>query len=113
MAASARRVDSFARRGTLPDDHILYGPAKPVHEADEVKRATSTTSASADSTCTNSATSRNCWANGYSVADDFDSKWPTTGVTRYVRRSFLKCSTLSEILLTALSVYLDNHQFYM
>lgn len=44
--------------------------------------ATSTSSLVADSACTNSATSRDCWSDGYSIATDFDQKHPTTGVTR-------------------------------
>ena len=43
--------------------------------------SSSTSSLVADSQCTNSPTSRNCWSNGYSVATDFDEKWPTTGRT--------------------------------
>lgn len=43
--------------------------------------SSSTTSLVADSQCTNSPTSRNCWKDGYSVATDFDEKWPTTGRT--------------------------------
>ncbi|KAF2089562.1 multicopper oxidase [Saccharata proteae CBS 121410] len=54
-----------------------------------VKRATSTSTAAAsstsrvaDSSCTNGPLTRSCWSNGYSIATDFDAKWPTTGVTR-------------------------------
>ncbi len=34
-----------------------------------------------DTVCTNGPLTRNCWASGYSVATDFDAKWPTTGKT--------------------------------
>lgn len=37
-----------------------------------------------DTQCTNSHTFRNCWFGGYSVATDFDAKWPTTGKTVHV-----------------------------
>ncbi|KAK5706208.1 laccase, multicopper oxidase, benzenediol:oxygen oxidorectuctase [Elasticomyces elasticus] len=45
------------------------------------KRATSTTSRVADAACTNGPSSRACWKNGYSIATDFDQKFPTTGKT--------------------------------
>lgn len=45
------------------------------------KRATSTASRVADSACTNGPNTRSCWKNGYSVATDFDQKFPTTGKT--------------------------------
>lgn len=71
---------AFAGPGPIPADHILYGAEN--NEPDPVeKRATSTTRA-AVSQCTNGPYTRSCWSNGYSVADDFDKKWPTTGVTR-------------------------------
>lgn len=37
------------------------------------------------STCLlgNTALSRDCWVEGYDVSTDFDTEWPTTGVTRY------------------------------
>lgn len=34
-----------------------------------------------DSACTNGPFSRACWKNGYSIATDFDQKFPTTGKT--------------------------------
>ena len=34
-----------------------------------------------DTACTNGALTRSCWTNGYSVATDFDQKFPTTGNT--------------------------------
>lgn len=37
-----------------------------------------------DTQCTNSPIFRNCWFGGYSVATDFDAKWPTTGKTVHV-----------------------------
>ena len=40
-----------------------------------------TTSKSADPQCTNDATHRSCWSNGYSIATDFDQKHPNTGNT--------------------------------
>lgn len=59
-----------------------------VLQADRIeKRATSTstsavaTPAVADSSCKNGALTRACWSNGYSIATDFDQKFPTTGNT--------------------------------
>ncbi|ORY12815.1 putative multicopper oxidase, type 1 [Clohesyomyces aquaticus] len=71
---------------TIPFDHILWGTAGPAGNHLQV-RATSTTPATststrvADAACTNGPLTRNCWSNGYSVATDFDAKWPTTGKT--------------------------------
>ena len=42
----------------------------------------STTSLVADSACTHGPTSRACWSNGFSIATDFDLKFPDTGRTR-------------------------------
>nr|ALR81978.1 laccase [Scleromitrula shiraiana] len=36
----------------------------------------------ADPACTNSPFTRACWGNGFSIATDFDTKHPNTGVTR-------------------------------
>ncbi|KAF2103704.1 putative multicopper oxidase, type 1 [Rhizodiscina lignyota] len=72
----------------IPADHYLWGPGGAVNNAKLEKRATTTTSSAsttsrvADSACTNGALTRSCWSSGYSVATDFDSKWPTTGQTR-------------------------------
>ncbi|KAG9675976.1 laccase-like multicopper oxidase, partial [Aureobasidium melanogenum] len=57
-----------------------------------VKRQASSTSSAAGSTttltpddpdteCTNTASSRQCWGNGFSIATDFDQKFPDTGKT--------------------------------
>ncbi|KAF2471867.1 putative multicopper oxidase, type 1 [Lindgomyces ingoldianus] len=53
----------------IPFDHILTTSATP------------TSTKVADSACTNGPLTRSCWSNGYSVATDFDAKWPTTGNT--------------------------------
>jgi len=34
-----------------------------------------------DTACVNGPTTRACWKNGYSIATDFDKKFPTTGNT--------------------------------
>lgn len=80
--ASAKPLEAFAAGGNLPKRQIAYGSEEQaVYERDGAialeRRATT------DASCTNSATSRNCWTPGYSVDTDFDQKWPTTGVTRY------------------------------
>ena len=49
--------------------------------AEVERRATSTTSRVADAACTNGPLTRSCWKNGYSIATDFDLKFPTTGNT--------------------------------
>lgn len=45
------------------------------------RRQTSTTTKPADSQCTNGPKSRACWTKGYSIATDFDQKFPITGNT--------------------------------
>lgn len=80
-------VAAFGEGGTLPDDHFIYGPMGSPGAVDLAKRAkttSSSTSSASTAACTFGPSSRNCWSNGYSVATDFDQKWPTTGVTRYV-----------------------------
>ena len=34
-----------------------------------------------DPTCTNGPFTRQCWGNGFSIATDYDTKWPVTGKT--------------------------------
>lgn len=70
----------------IPEDHFLWGPGGAINNAKMEKRATSTSTSAtstkkADSACTNGPLTRSCWSNGYSVATDFDSKWPDTGKT--------------------------------
>ncbi|KAL7272957.1 hypothetical protein RUND412_004209 [Rhizina undulata] len=44
------------------------------------RRANSTNST--NSSCTNTATSRSCWSDGYDLSTDYYSSWPSTGVVR-------------------------------
>lgn len=71
-------------------ENILWGP-QGTAGAGLVKRASTTTSSTAvstsrvaDSACTNGPLTRSCWSSGFSIATDFDLKWPDTGVTRSV-----------------------------
>jgi Multicopper oxidase len=70
----------------LPSDHILWGrggkPTTLARRAAEATPAPVPAIAKADGGCSNGPLTRFCWKNGYSVFDDFDMKWPTTGVTR-------------------------------
>lgn len=76
----------------LPDDHIVWGEGgkdgllapRQVTTTTSSAAAAASTSPVADSSCSNGPLTRSCWSNGYSIATDFDQKWPTTGVTRYV-----------------------------
>ena len=61
--------------GNIPEDHILFGSQGPPSHVDKRQ-------ATPDPTCVNSPTSRACWSDGFSIATDFDAKWPTTGRTR-------------------------------
>lgn len=47
-----------------------------------LRQASTTTTEAADPSCTNGPTTRACWGNGYSIATNYDSNWPVTGVTR-------------------------------
>ncbi|MCJ1426817.1 hypothetical protein MMC29_004720 [Sticta canariensis] len=71
----------------IPPDHVLWGPKGPPG-ATLIPRASPTPSTSTpalleerDPVCTNSPDSRDCWFDGFSVATDFDKKWPTTNNT--------------------------------
>lgn len=99
-------------------DHYLWGPGGAVNHAKMEKRATTTTTSStsstsrvADSACTNNALTRSCWSSGYSVATDFDAKWPTSGSqTRYVRLDDLSSSGTS---LTTVAVQLGGEEYHL
>ena len=74
----------------LPPGKILWGEKG----APSAKKDQSSSPASPaeraharDTVCTNGPLTRNCWASGYSVATDFDAKWPTTGKTVSVSSS--------------------------
>ncbi|KAK7518617.1 putative multicopper oxidase, type 1 [Phyllosticta citriasiana] len=76
---------ALASASNLPADHILWGPGGPPQTL--IQRQASPTSSKAASTrtpdgvCSNGPNTRGCWANGYSIATDFDAKWPNTGRT--------------------------------
>lgn len=77
-------AQTFANQ-EIPFDRILWGEDGPAGNH-MVKRQSQTTSTAtstrvADPACTNGPLTRSCWASGYSVATDFDAKWPTTGRT--------------------------------
>ena len=68
----------------LPAHRVLWGEKGPPgrhfrRQAESSTSAESTTTRVADSACTNSPDSRNCWSSGYSVATDFDVKSPPGG----------------------------------
>lgn len=92
LVGSALALASVSVAEQIPADHYLWGPGGALANAKLEKRATSsaaatTTSKAADSACSNGPLTRSCWSNGYSVATDFDAKWPNTGVTRSVSRT--------------------------
>ena len=77
----------------LPAKHVLWGEGgalgvalKPKSISTEIAPETADLE-ERDTACTNTPLTRNCWAGGYSVATDFDSKWPTTGRTVSVSTS--------------------------
>jgi FtsP/CotA-like multicopper oxidase with cupredoxin domain len=71
----------------IPENHFLWGREGKPSDLKVLPRATTSseslasTTAKGDSNCRNGALTRACWANGYSLATDFDTKWPTTGNT--------------------------------
>jgi hypothetical protein len=85
----------------LPEDHIAWGrKGKPTSLVVKQKQVTSTSAQAipassvsvssaiasatevADGACQNGPYTRECWGSGFSIADDFDTKWPNTGVVR-------------------------------
>ena len=71
----------------LPGKNYLWGQdrmgkmvARQVTTSSKV--ASSTTSLVADPACTHGPLTRSCWSNGFSIATDFDQKFPTTGNTK-------------------------------
>ncbi|KAF2116397.1 laccase precursor [Lophiotrema nucula] len=68
---------------TIPFDHILWGEQGPSgnHLKRQIQASTEDLVERQDSACKNGPLTRSCWSNGYSVATDFDAKWPTTGNT--------------------------------
>ena len=70
----------------LPPHRMLWGEKGPPgrhfkRQAESSTSATPSETRVADSACTNSPDSRNCWSSGFSVATDFDAKWPAGGQT--------------------------------
>jgi hypothetical protein len=63
----------------------------------------------ADGDCTNSPRTRQCWGNGFSIATDFEEKWPNTGATVTVSRY---CNRLSPDEVNIFAVQLGNHQHH-
>ena len=91
LAATALANSDLCDFGNIPADHVLFGadgglcgptPTQPVKRQATSSTASSSTSLVPDSACTNGPDTRACWSNGFSIATDFDSKWPTTGRTR-------------------------------
>lgn len=81
VASATATQLTAALSGKLQPDRIMYGTTgKQAVTKPKERRALGSIGS-----CANGATTRNCWLPGYTVADDFDTKWPTTGVTRYVR----------------------------
>ncbi|KIW49289.1 hypothetical protein PV05_10982 [Exophiala xenobiotica] len=49
-------------------------------QASQTSISSATTTKKADSQCTNGPQTRQCWGNGFSIATNYDSTWPNTGV---------------------------------
>lgn len=75
---------------TIKENNKLWGHGGRPHTLNHHKRqatasapaAASTTPKQPDSACKHTALTRQCWSNGFSIATDFDTKWPDTGVIR-------------------------------
>jgi len=57
-------------------------PASPSSSEPSSGASLSTNSRAPNLSCSNTPLTRQCWGDGYSIATDFDTKWPNTGVTR-------------------------------
>ena len=69
----------------LPPSHILWGADGPPPESSTGLATRDLELEDRDTACVNAPLTRNCWSSGYSVATDFDAKWPSTGKTVSVR----------------------------
>ena len=68
----------------IPPGKVLWGEKGPPSARKDLTSTPASPAGRAharDTVCTNGPLTRNCWASGYSVATDFDAKWPTTGKT--------------------------------
>lgn len=90
IASSLLALAASSAASQLPPDHILWGEKGPAgnhmvrRQATTTAAAASTSTRVADAVCSNGPFTRSCWAPGYSIATDFDAKWPNTGKTVYV-----------------------------
>lgn len=50
-----------------------------------------------DGACTNTARTRSCWSDGYSISTDFDAKAPPAGTTVTVRTLHLAVATSTNV----------------
>jgi hypothetical protein len=89
-------AEAYSNVYGLADDKILWGPGGKPNGLKMLKRQATTPTPSvkasstsvaptsarvADSSCSNGPLTRSCWSNGFSIATDFDTKWPNTGKT--------------------------------
>ena len=71
----------------IPPNHILWGEKGPpgatlLPQARVIRSISeSLPLEERDTACVNSPVTRSCWAGGYSIATDFDAKWPPAGRT--------------------------------
>jgi hypothetical protein len=80
--------DSVVQRRATTSTKKLTTTTKPVTNSKPSSSATKTSSSVssssslvADSACSNTAFTRSCWGNGFSIATDYDTDWPVTGNT--------------------------------
>ena len=84
---------SFSRARLLAPDHVLWGapgipsPINGSQLSSEELLTNDVALKDRDISCTNGPLTRSCWSNGFSVATDFDAKWPNTGKTVSVSHS--------------------------
>ncbi|KAM3081222.1 laccase, multicopper oxidase, benzenediol:oxygen oxidorectuctase [Clarireedia jacksonii] len=79
-STKASSASSSANSGTTTKSSSSSVPPSTVSSSSSSTSAIS--SLVADPACTNSPFTRSCWGNGFSIATDFDTKHPNTGVTR-------------------------------
>ena len=79
VAAASSSTATILSGSVAPASSSSAAPTTP--SAASAVSPSASASRAADSTCTNSPLTRSCWYSGFSIATDFDAKWPNTGKT--------------------------------
>lgn len=86
LAAEPIEKRAFAKspstsKKTTSSTHTTSTSTKATSSSTSSSSTSSTSTRVADPACSNGPLTRACWSDGYSIATDFDQKFPTTGNT--------------------------------